>query len=54
MLIVLFGTPNGTRTRILALKGLCPALLDDGSISLIYKYIISYIYKFVNNFFQLF
>ena len=24
LLIVLFGTPNGTRTRILALKGLCP------------------------------
>ena len=25
-----FGVPNGIRTRVLALKGLCPRPLDDG------------------------
>jgi hypothetical protein len=26
------GSPNGSRTRVLALRGLCPGPLDDGTL----------------------
>ena len=32
-LLILFGVPDGIRTRVTAVKGRCPRPLDDGDMS---------------------
>lgn len=45
---VMIGSGNGIRTRVVALKGLCPWPLDDAAINSIYNIwkFIFYIYRF--------